>query len=128
MCEIFDVLFFTSKNPIRIDDSGTGEKIINCKIEPDFGILYCTHAALSLEHVSSTAVCPSPGRTVSVLQQPVLPLDVSVLQQPVLPMDVSVLQQPVLPLDVSVLQQPVLPMDVTFLQQTVLPLDVSVLQ
>ncbi len=52
---------------------GRGEKIINCKIEHDFGILYCTHALLPLD--------------VSVLQQSVLPLDVSILQQSVLPLD-----------------------------------------
>ncbi len=44
-----------------------------------------------------------------------LPLDVSVLQQPVLLLDMSVLHQlvlqPQLPLDVSVLQQPMLPLE-----------------
>ncbi len=69
-----------------------------------------------------------------------MPLDMSVLQQPVLFLDVSGLQQPVLPpvrvcftaacaapevLDVSVLQQPVLPFNVSLLQQSLLSLDVS---
>jgi hypothetical protein len=46
----------------------------------------------------------------SLLQQPLLSLDMSVLHQPVL--------HPELPLDVSVIQQPVLPLDVSA-QQTV---------
>jgi hypothetical protein len=53
-----------------------------------------------------------------------LPLDLSVLQQPVLRLDMFILHWPVLlpqmPLDVSVLQQSVLPVDVSG-QQTVLP-------
>jgi hypothetical protein len=50
----------------------------------------------------------------SVLQQPVLPLDVAVLQQHLLPSGVSLRQQHVLLLDVSVLQQPVLPLACLF--------------
>ena len=67
----------------------------------------------------------------SVLQQPVLPLDVSVLKEhPVLSLNVSVQQQPVLHLEVAVcnkaacaafegvcpLLQPVLPLNMSFLQ------------
>jgi hypothetical protein len=66
---------------------------------------------------------------VSVLQQPVLSLDVSVLQQPVLSLDVSVLQQPVMPLKVSLIQKPQeFPVDMSVLQHPVLPSEMSVLQ
>ncbi len=70
---------------------------------------------------------------VSVLQQPVLSLDMSTLDKHVLqhelmlPPDISVLKQPVLPGQVFSIE-PMLPMDVPVLKQLVLPLKRSVLQ
>jgi hypothetical protein len=57
-----------------------------------------------------------------------LPLNLSLLQQPLQPLDMFVLHQPVLqpelPLDVSVIQQPVLLLDLSA-QQTKVPGSVS---
>ncbi len=96
-----------------------------------FGHVSPTAARAAFERVCPTSVCAAFGRTVFVLQQPKLPLDVSVLHQLLLLwtclfcsklfcLVVSALHSGlcclwtcpwplavVLPLDVSVLQQPV---------------------